>query len=167
MISLARMRRVLEVNPEDLYARVQAGVVNVDLSGACAEHGLFYAPDPSSQMACTHRRQRGGELGRAALLQVRRHHAPHPGPDAGGHDGAVLDLSSPEVDPDGYDLVGLFVGSEGTFGLATEVTVRLTRRPEVVEVLLGVFGDLDAACDAVSDIIAAKLSPRALEILDR
>jgi glycolate oxidase subunit GlcD len=83
------------------------------------------------------------------------------------HDGSVLDLGGPQVDPEGYDLVGLFVGSEGTFGLATEVTVKLTPLPESVEVLLGVFGNLDSACDAVTKIIAARLEPSALEILDQ
>jgi FAD/FMN-containing dehydrogenase len=82
-------------------------------------------------------------------------------------DGEVIDLSEPEVDPRGYDLVGLFVGSEGTFGIATEVTVRLVPAPPVVEVLLAVFPTLDAACDTVSDAIAARLEPAALEILDR
>jgi FAD/FMN-containing dehydrogenase len=83
------------------------------------------------------------------------------------HDGRVLDLSEPAVDPDGYDLIGLFTGSEGTLGIATEVTVRLVRTPESVSVLLAIFDDLDASCDAVSDIIAARLEPSAMEILDR
>ena len=83
------------------------------------------------------------------------------------HDGEILDLSEPAVDPAGYDLVGLFTGSEGTFGIATEVTVKLIPRPPVIEVQLALFADLDAACDSVSDIIAARLEPSALEILDK
>jgi FAD/FMN-containing dehydrogenase len=79
----------------------------------------------------------------------------------------VLDLSRPRVDPLGYDLVGLFVGSEGTFGIATEVTVKLTPKPETVETVLAIFRDLDGACDSVSDAIAARLEPTALEILDQ
>ncbi|MEM7308812.1 MAG: FAD-linked oxidase C-terminal domain-containing protein [Planctomycetota bacterium] len=167
VVSTARMRRVLEVDADNLYARVQAGVVNVDLSGACAQHGLFYAPDPSSQMACTI----GGNVAENSggphcfkYGSTTRHIL---GLTLVTHDGSVLELSEPDVDPAGYDLIGLFIGSEGTFGLATEVTVRLTPAPEVVEVLLGVFPDLDASCDAVSDIIAARLEPSALEILDR
>src|SRR5262245_44040911 len=82
-------------------------------------------------------------------------------------DGEVLDLSAPAVDPLGYDLLGLFTGSEGTLGIATEVTVRLVPAPPVVEVLLAAFTALDDACDSVSDIIAARLEPSALEILDK
>jgi glycolate oxidase subunit GlcD len=167
VLSTARMRRVLEVDPENMYARVQAGVVNVDLSGACAAHRLFYAPDPSSQMACTI----GGNVAEnSGGPHCFKHGATTQhvlGLVLVTHDGQVLDLSGPQVDPLGYDLLGLFTGSEGTFGIATEVTVRLTRAPEVVEVLLGVFADLDAACDAVSDVIAARLEPSAIEILDR
>jgi FAD/FMN-containing dehydrogenase len=82
-------------------------------------------------------------------------------------EGRVLDLSEPIVDPEGYDLVGLFVGSEGMFGIATEITVRLLPIPPVVETLLAVFDDLDPACDSVTEIIAARLEPSAIEILDR
>jgi glycolate oxidase subunit GlcD len=167
VLSTARMRQVLEVDPENMYARVQAGVVNVDLSGACAAHRLFYAPDPSSQMACTI----GGNVAEnSGGPHCFKHGATTQhvlGLVLVTHDGQVLDLSGPQVDPLGYDLLGLFTGSEGTFGIATEVTVRLTRAPEVVEVLLSVFADLDSACDAVSDVIAARLEPSAIEILDR
>ena len=81
------------------------------------------------------------------------------------HDGEVLDLSEPDLDPLGYDLVGLLVGSEGMFGLVTEVTLRLTPSPQRVETLLAIFPSLDAACDAVSDVIAQRLEPSALEII--
>jgi glycolate oxidase subunit GlcD len=167
VVSTARMRDVLELNVADRYARVQAGVVNVDLSSLCAHEGLAYAPDPSSQMACTiggnvannsggpHCFKHGATtrhvLGLVIVLQ----------------DGSVLELPGPELDPAGYDLLGLFVGSEGTFGIATEVTVRLVPVPQVVEVCLALFRSLDAACDAVSDVIAAGLEPAALEILDK
>jgi FAD/FMN-containing dehydrogenase len=82
-------------------------------------------------------------------------------------DGEVLDLSTPQPEPDGYDLVGLFVGSEGTFGIATEVTVKLCPTPAAIETLLFVFTSLDGACDATSEMIAARLEPSAIEILDR
>ncbi len=167
VVSTARMRDVLEVNAEDRYARVQAGVVNVDLSGACARHGLFYAPDPSSQMACTIGGNVAENSGGPHCFKYGATTQHVLGLVIVGHDGEVIDLSEPKVDPLGYDLVGLFVGSEGTFGLATEVTVRLTPRPEVVEVLLGVFASLDGACDSVTDVIAERLDPSALEILDR
>ena len=167
VVSTARMRDVLELNTTDRFARVQAGVVNVDLTSLCQHEDLAYAPDPSSQMACTiggnvannsggpHCFKYGATtrhvLGLVIVLQ----------------DGTVLDLSEPVLDPLGFDLVGLFVGSEGTLGIATEVTVRLVPAPEAVEVLLAIFRTLDDACEAVSDVIAAGCEPAALEILDR
>ncbi len=167
VLGTARMRRVLEVNAEDGFARVEAGLINIDLTRACAHDELFYAPDPSSQAACT----LGGNVANNAG-----------GPHCFKHgnttrhvlglkvvlaDGEVLDLSAPEVDPAGYDLVGLFVGSEGMFGVATEITLRLTPAPEVTETMLAIFQDLDSACDSVSAIIAEGWEPSALEILDK
>ena len=167
VLSTARMRDVLELNTRERFARVQAGVVNVDLTSLCQHEDLAYAPDPSSQMACTiggnvannsggpHCFKYGATtrhvLGLVVVLQ----------------DGSVLDLAEPVLDPLGYDLVGLFVGSEGTLGIATEVTVRLLPAPAAIEVLLALFRSLDDACEAVSDIIAAGCEPAALEILDQ
>ncbi len=166
VIGTARMREILELDVVNRCARVQAGVVNVDLGHAAARHGLFYAPDPSSQKACTI----GGNVGENSG-----------GPHCFRHgsttrhvlglvivtaDGLVLDLSQPELDPRGYDLVGLFVGSEGLLGIATEITVALQPIPPTTETILALFRDLDSACDAVSDLIAARLEPSAIEILD-
>jgi glycolate oxidase subunit GlcD len=166
LVSTARMRDVLEVDAANRTARVQAGVVNVDLSRAAAPHGLFYAPDPSSQQACTI----GGNVAEnSGGPHCFRHGATTQhvlGLVIVTHDGSVLDLSAPRVDPLGYDLVGLFVGSEGMFGLATEVTVRLTPVPETVATLLAVFPGLDGACDSVSEMIARRTEPSAIEILD-
>jgi glycolate oxidase subunit GlcD len=137
------------------------------LSQAALPHGLYYAPDPSSQRACTI----GGNVAENSG-----------GPHCFKHgattqhvlglvivtvDGRVIDLSAPAIDPLGYDLVGLFVGSEGMFGIATEITVKLSPLPSTVETVLAIFTDLDAACESVTDIIAARLEPSALEILDR
>lgn len=167
VVGTARMRRVLELDVVDRFARVEAGLVNVDLSRACERHGLAYAPDPSSQMACTiggnvaensggpHCFKYGATTRHVLGLVIVR------------HDGEVLDLSAPALEPIGYDLVGAFVGSEGTLGLATEVTVRLVPQPESVETLLAIFPTLEAACDSTSAIIAERLEPSALEILDR
>ncbi len=167
VIGTARMRDVLEIDVENRFARVQAGVVNIDLSHACAGHGLFYAPDPSSQRACTV----GGNVaensgGPHCFLHgsTTRHVL---GLVIVLPDGEVLDLSEPLIDPEGYDLVGAFVGCEGMFGIATEVTVRLVPRPAAVETLLAVFRDLDHACEAVTEMIAARLQPSAIEILDK
>ena len=166
VIGFSRMRRVLEVDAENRWARVQAGLVNVDMSRHCAEHGLFYAPDPSSQKACTI----GGNVAENAggphcfrYGATTRHIL---GLVIVTPEGDVLDLSQPDPDPCGYDLVGLFVGSEGLLGIATEITVKLLPRPPVVETLLGLFHDLDAACESVTQIIAEQLEPSALEILD-
>lgn len=167
VVGTSRMRDVLEVDVENRFARVQAGVVNADLTHACASHGLFYAPDPSSQKACTIggnvAENSGGPHG-FKYGSTTRHVL---GLVAVLADGSVLDLSRPRVDPDGYDVLGLLVGSEGTLALTTEVTVRLLPAPETVETLLAIFEHLDDACDAVTEMIAARLEPSAIEILDR
>lgn len=167
VIGLARMRDLLELDVARRFARVQAGMVNVDLSHLCARHGLFYAPDPSSQQACTIGGNVGENSGGPHCFKYGATTRHVLGLTIVCPDGEILDLSTPRVDPDGYDLVGLFVGSEGTFGLATEVTVRLTPTPPAISTLLAVFDSLDGACDAVSDMIAARLEPSAIEILDR
>jgi glycolate oxidase subunit GlcD len=160
------MRDVLELVPEDRYARVQAGVVNVDLSRAALPHGLFYAPDPSSQQACTIGGNVGENSGGPHCFRYGATTRHVLGLVIVLHDGSVLDLAAPRLDPLGFDLVGLFVGSEGMFGLATEVTVRLTPIPETGATLLAVFPGLDGACDSVSELIARRVEPSAIEILD-
>ena len=167
VLSTARMRDVLELDPLDRLARVQAGVVNVDLTGACKHAELLYAPDPSSQMACTIGGNVANNSGGPHCFKYGATTRHVLGLVIVQHDGEILDLSEPVLDPAGYDLAGLFVGSEGTFGIATEIVVKLSPAPEVVEVQLGLFRSLDAACDAVSDMIAARLEPAALEILDQ
>ncbi|MAF65500.1 MAG: FAD-binding oxidoreductase [Planctomycetes bacterium] len=167
VVGTARMRRVLEVDVVDRFARVEAGLVNLDLSRACATHGLFYAPDPSSQMACTIGGNVANNSGGPHCFKYGATTRHILGLKIVTPEGEVLDLSEPEVDPTGYDLVGLFVGSEGMFGLATEITTRLVPLPEVTETLLAVFPSLEACCDSVTEIIAARLEPSAIEILDR
>lgn len=167
VLGTARMRRVLEVNVQDRYARAEAGLVNIDLSKACAQDGLLYAPDPSSQMACTIGGNIANNSGGPHCFKYGNTSRHVLGLKIVTAEGDLLDLSRPEVDPAGLDLVGLFVGSEGMFGVATEVTVRLIPAPEVVETVLAIFPDLNDACDAVSDIIAERWEPSALEILDR
>jgi glycolate oxidase subunit GlcD len=167
VVGTARMRDVLEVNAVDRYARVQAGVVNIDLTRASAQHGLFYAPDPSSQQACTIGGNVGENAGGPHCFKYGATTRSVLGLVIVTEAGDVIDLSRAQPDPHGYDLVGLLVGSEGLLGLATEITVGLTPVPELVETLLAVFGDLDSACDTVSDLIAARLEPSAIEILDK
>lgn len=166
-IGTARMRSVLEINPIDRYARVQAGVVNADLGHACESHGLFYAPDPSSQKACTVGGNVGENSGGPHCFRYGNTSQHVLGLVIVTPEGEILDLSEPRVDPDGLDLVGLFVGSEGMLGIATEITVRLLQLPSVVETWVALFRSLDAACDATSDLIAARAEPSAIEILDK
>ncbi len=167
VVGTARMRDLLELDPVDRFARAQAGLVNAELDRAGAPHGLRFGPDPSSQKVCT----LGGNLGENASGAHGLRYgstAEHVlGLVAVDGAGEVIDLSQPAVDPLGYDLSGLFAGSEGTFALATEVTVRLIPAPESIQTLLGIFGDLESCCDCVSDIVQSQLEPAALEILDR
>jgi len=163
VIELARLRKILDVDPENRTARVQTGLVNAQLSRAVAPQGLYYVPDPSSQPSCTI----GGNIAENAggihclkygtttdhILAARVVLA----------DGAVVDL---DCQAPGYDLLGAFVGSEGTFGIATEATVRLLRIPAAVRTLLADFNDVDQASRAVSAIIAGGMLPAALEMMD-
>ena len=165
-VATTRMRDVLEIDVENRLARVQAGVVNLALGRALAPHGLFYAPDPSSQAACTLGGNVAENSGGPHCFKYGSTTRHVEGLVIVTAEGEVLDLSRAGPDPEGYDLIGLFVGSEGMFGIATEITVRLLPLPAVVETLLAVFPELDAACDSVTEIIAARLEPSALEILD-
>ncbi|MBW2240511.1 MAG: FAD-binding protein [Deltaproteobacteria bacterium] len=167
IIECARMNRILRVDPGDRFAVVQPGVVNADLSKAVLQHGLFYAPDPSSQQACTlggnvaensggpHTLKYGTTTNHVLALELVL------------PDGNVVRLGSPTGWPAGYDLVGAVVGSEGTLGIVTEATVRLTPIPERTETLLGIFPDVVSACRAVGAIIRSGLVPAAMEIVDR
>ena len=167
VIGTARMREILELNPEDRFARVQAGLVNIDMTRACAEHNLFYAPDPSSQKACTIGGNVAENSGGPHCFKYGATTRHILGLVIVMPNGEIIDLSNPEPDHEGLDLVGFFVGSEGLLGIATEITVRLEPSPEKVETLLCLFHDLDQACESVTDIIAAHLDPSALEILDK
>ena len=163
VISLARMNRILELDPLSRTARVEPGVVNVELSEAAKPHGLYYAPDPSSQTVCTIGGNVGENAGGPHCLKhgVTLNHIA--GLTVVLSDGSTVRLGS----GDGYDLLGLFIGSEGTFGIATEIVVRLSHLPQAVSTLLVLFDDVGDACRAVSAIIAAGLLPGALELVDR
>jgi glycolate oxidase subunit GlcD len=167
LVGTARMRDVLSIDAPNRRARVQAGVVNVDLSHACRSHGLHYAPDPSSQKACTIGGNVAENSGGPHCFKHGTTSRHIHGLVVVQHDGAVLDLSREGLEPDGLDLVGLFIGSEGTFGIATEATVALVPSPEVVETALAIHASLDDACEAVSEMIARRVEPSAIEILDK
>ena len=163
---LTRMKRILEVDSDNRLAVVEPGVVNLDLDHAANVHGMRYAPDPSSQKACT----LGGNVAENAggphclAYGVTSNHVL--GMEVVLEDGSVTWLGGNTRDVPGYDLRGVFIGSEGTFGIATKIVVRLLPVPESVSTLLGVFPDVDSACTAVSSIIGQGVVPAAMEIID-
>ena len=166
MIGLARMKRILEINVRDGYAVVEPGVVNVWLSNALKPLGYHYAPDPSSQGACTIGGNVATNSGGPHTLKygVTVNHVL--GVELVLPDGRVVVTGGPCADGPGYDLTGTIVGSEGTFGIVSKVWVRVTRNPEAYRTLLGVFDTVDQATNTISDIIGAGMVPAALEMLD-
>jgi glycolate oxidase len=166
VIALNRMNRVLSVDPETCTAVVEPGVINLDVSRAAAAHGLAYAPDPSSQSVCTV----GGNLafnsGGAHCLKHGMTSNHVLGMTVVLPDGEIAELGGASTETVGPDWTGLFCGSEGLFGIATEVTLRLVPVPEAVRTSLAVYGSLEAAGDAVAAVVAAGLVPVAMEIMD-
>ncbi|UVL76419.1 glycolate oxidase subunit GlcD [Pseudomonas putida] len=166
LLVMARFNRILEVNPLGRYARVQPGVRNLAISQAAAPHGMYYAPDPSSQIACSI----GGNVAENAggvhclkygltvhnLLKV----------DILTVEGEHLTLGSDALDSPGFDMLALFTGSEGMLGIVTEVTVKLLPKPQVARVLLASFDSVEDAGRAVAEIIAAGIIPGGLEMMD-
>jgi len=166
MITLTRMKRILEVNYRDRYAVVEPGVVNLWLSNLLRPNGWHYAPDPSSQGACTIGGNVATNSGGPHTLKygVTVNHVL--GLEFVLPDGRVVQTGGPTEDNPGYDLTGVIVGSEGTFGIATKAWVRITRNPEAYRTLLGVFETVDDATNTISDLIGAGIVPGALEMLD-
>ena len=167
VVSLARMNRILEVDLESQRVVVEPGVANLDVTRAVAAHGFFYAPDPSSQQVCTIGGNVAENSGGAHCLKYgfTTHHVT--GLTFVLPDGEIVELGGKALDPDGPDLLGVIVGSEGTLGIATRITLRLVRTPQSVRTLLAGFHTMDAAGAAVSDIIAAGVMPSAIEMMDR
>lgn len=166
VIELARMRKILSIDIENRLAVVQTGLVNAQLSRALAPHDLYYVPDPSSQPACTIGGNIAENAGGIHCLKYGTTTDHVLGARVVLSNGEIIDLGGRGGDQPGYDLLGVFVGSEGTFGIATEATVRLSAIPPAVRTLLADFTDVNAASRAVSAIIAAGLIPAALEMLD-
>jgi glycolate oxidase subunit GlcD len=167
VIECQRMNRILEVDALDRFAVVQPGVVNAELSEAVKHLGLFYAPDPSSQQACTiggnvaensggpHTLKYGTTTDHVLELEVVL------------PDGEIVRFGSRAGGQAGFDILGALVGSEGTLGIVSEITVRLTPLPERIETLLAIFPDVVSACHAVSSIIRSGMVPASLEIADQ
>lgn len=167
VLSLAKMKRIIRLDPEARLAVVQPGVRNLAISEAAAPHGLYYAPDPSSQLACTI----GGNVAENAggvhclkygltvhnVLRIR----------VATIDGEIVEFGSHALDTPGYDLLALFIGSEGLLGVVTEVTVKLTPKPRAARVIMASFDDVVKAGEAVAAVIAAGIIPAGLEMMDQ
>ncbi len=166
MIGFARMNKILEIDLENECAVLQPGVVNLDISVAVKGNGYYYAPDPSSQRACTI----GGNVAENAggphtlAYGVTTNHVL--GVEAVLPDGTVITTGGKEADQPGYDLTGLLTGSEGTMALVTKVIVRLMRSPEIVKTLLAVYDEPEDAASTVASITARAIVPAAIEMLD-
>jgi glycolate oxidase len=167
MIVLTRMRAIEEINFRDRYAVVQPGVVNTHLNTALRASGYHYAPDPSSQGACTIGGNVATNSGGPHTLKygVTVNHIL--GFEAVLADGRIMQLGGPVEDALGPDLVGAMVGSEGTLAIITRVWVRLTRNPQGWRTLLAIYNSVDDATNSISEIIAAGIIPAALEMLDQ
>jgi glycolate dehydrogenase FAD-linked subunit len=166
MIVFARMNKILEIDLEGRRAVVQPGVVNLDITRAVEHAGLYFAPDPSSAKSCTiggnvaenaggpHTLAYGVTTNHIAALELVLPNS------------EIARVGSKHGDAPGYDLCGLFVGSEGTLALVTEITVKLARKPEAVKTLLAVFETMEDSCHAVVEITASGITPAACEMLD-
>src|SRR5438132_4438311 len=163
VISLARMNRVLEIDLDAGTIVVEPGVTNLDVTRAVAADGFYYAPDPSSQQVCTIGGNLAENSGGAHCLKYGFTVNHVLAADVVLPTGELVTLSRGDAGP---DLLGVFVGSEGTLGIAVRVTVRIVRVPETVRTLLAAFATTDAAGDAVSHVIAAGILPAAIELMD-
>ena len=166
VIGTARMSRILEVDAKNRLALVQPGVINANLTEAAYPFGLYYAPDPSSQSACTLGGNVAENSGGPHCLKYGVTSRYVTGLTIVTYDGQVSRVGGFGKESCGYDMVGLFVGSEGCFGIATEIEVRLLPKPESVRTLLGIFDTVEDAGRAVTRIISDGLLPAALEIVD-
>jgi glycolate oxidase len=167
VIGLNRLTRILSLDPQERIAVVEPGVINWAVTTAAAPHGLYYAPDPSSQQICTVGGNVAFNSGGAHCLKHGMTSNHVLGLKAVLADGEVVDLGGRSLENTGPDFTGLFVGSEGLFGIALEITLRLVRRPERYRTLLASYPSLAAAGDAVSRVIAEGFLPGAIEIMDR
>ncbi len=167
MIVMTRMKRIMEINLRDRYAVVEPGVVNIWLTNALKGTGYHYAPDPSSQGACTIGGNVATNSGGPHTLKygVTVNHTL--GIEAVTADGTIVRFGGPAEDPVGLDLTGALVGSEGTLAIVTKIWVRLTKNPAGVRTMLGIFDSVDDATSAISEIIGAGIIPAALEMMDQ
>lgn len=167
LLSLAKMNRILEIDSDARTARVQPGVRNLAISEAAAPHGLYYAPDPSSQIACTiggnvaensggvHCLKYGLTVHNILKLRVLT------------IEGQTIEIGSSALDSPGYDLLALMTGSEGLLGIVTEITVKLIPKPIKAQLVMAAFDDVQKAADAVANVISAGIIPAGMEMMDK
>jgi glycolate oxidase len=167
LLVLAKMKRILAVDPVARVARVQPGVRNLAISEAAAPYGLYYAPDPSSQIACTIGGNVAENSGGVHCLKYGLTVHNVLGVRGFTVEGEALDLGAAAPDAPGYDLLALVTGSEGMLAVITEVTVRLIPKPEGARVILASFADVERAGEAVAAVIAAGIVPAGLEMMDQ
>lgn len=167
VVDLNLMRRIRAIDPVNRFAVVEPGVINLHLTQATEPYGYIYAPDPSSQSACTLGGNVAENSGGPHCLKYGVTSDHILGIEVVLPNAEVLRLGGPHALPGSLDLVSFFTGSEGTFGLVTEITCRLVPKPEAVRTFLAIYNSMSAACRAVSEITAAGILPVALEILDR
>ena len=167
LLGLAKFNRILDIDPLARTARVQPGVTNLAMSEAAAEHGLYYAPDPSSQIACTIGGNVAENSGGVHCLKYGLTTHNVLGVQLLTASGEPLSVGGPALDCPGFDLMALLTGSEGLLGLVVEVTVKLLPVPETVRVLVAGFPTVDQAGDCVGRIIAAGIIPGGMEMMDK
>jgi len=166
VIGLARMKRILEVDLINARVVVEPGVINLEVTGRVAPADFFYAPDPSSQSVCSIGGNVAENSGGAHCLKYGFTTTHVLGLEVVLPDGSLVHMGGKTLDTPGYDLAGVFVGSEGTLGIATKITLRIVKRPECVRTLLAAFHGTNQAGAAVSGIIAAGMLPAAIEMMD-
>jgi glycolate oxidase len=167
VIALNRLNRILRIDPQERLAVVEPGVVNLEVTKATAPYGLYYAPDPSSQLICTIGGNLAFNAGGAHCLKYGMTSNHVLGLKAVLPDGEVVTLGGESLEDSDLNLAGLFVGSEGLFGVALEITLRLMPKPEVYKTILAAYSSLEAAGEAVTEVVASGLLPGALEFMDR
>jgi len=166
IIELQRMNRILSIDPDNRVAVVQPGVVNIHISQAAAPYGLYYAPDPSSQMACSIGGNVSENSGGPHCLKYGMTTSHVLAIEAVLPNAEIIRLGNTAGEVVGMDLLGSIVGSEGTFVIVTEITIRLLQKPRAVKTLLASFHSIEACSQSVSDVIAAGIVPSALEFVD-
>ena len=167
LLSLARFNRILDIDVANRVARVQPGVTNLSISNAVAEHGLYYAPDPSSQIACSIGGNVAENAGGVHCLKYGLTTHNIQALEVLTIEGEHLSIGGQSLDAPGYDLLALMTGSEGLLGVITEVTVKLLPRPEIAQVVMAAFDSVDAAGTGVTAVIASGIIPAGLELLDK